>query len=236
MEAHFGTSQMVSKLQFGQPKGIKGRSIIKVKKIDYGPRVFQHLLHKFEEKEVMLEDRTKLIWYLGEKHVNRMSRKLGRPRTPISDPAHKTLPKIEILLQIYQSMAEEFRQDVTFHTYQDLLGYGEAVWDGHLHGKEDGKLGLREAENSPKMTKEPHKPTWDANEGFKEDAALAKKKKSKRKLSLRPGTMANRLEAVPEAISMKCMNAIIKQRDNEFINVSDRYNELSRSIQLDVNI
>lgn len=42
--------------------------------------------------------------------------------------------------------------------------------------------------------------------------ALAKKKNSERKLSLHPGTMANRLEAIPEAISVKSINAIIKQK------------------------
>jgi len=170
---------------------MKGRSTIKFKKVDYRLNVFQHFLYKFEEKGVSLEDREKLIWYLGERYVDRTSRKLGRLCIPILDLAHKTLPKIEILFQIYQSMVEEFQQDVTFYTYQDPLGYRAAVWDGHLHKKEGYMSSFGEVENPPKVTKEPHKATLDANEGFKEDATLAKKKKSKQKLSLYPGTMAN---------------------------------------------
>lgn len=62
---------------------------------------------------------------------------------PRPDLAHKTPSRIEILLQIYHSMAEEFQRDVTFHVFQDLLGYGVDAWDGSI---------IREIETSPTPT------------------------------------------------------------------------------------
>lgn len=47
MENTIGTSQVVSEPRSGQLEGMKGKSTIRVKKIDYGPKVFWHLFRKF---------------------------------------------------------------------------------------------------------------------------------------------------------------------------------------------
>jgi len=58
-------------------------------------------------------------------------------------------------------MDEELQRDITFHVYQDFLGYKVNAWDGNI---------IREIRIS--LT-----PMFDPEEGFKEDRALDLKKK-----------------------------------------------------------
>lgn len=87
---------------------MKGRSIIRIKKMDYDLMVFQHLLCRFKEENVSLDEIRKLIFYLGERHVDKMSKRWGRLCLPRLDLMHKTPLIIKILPQIYQSMVEEY--------------------------------------------------------------------------------------------------------------------------------
>lgn len=66
--------------------------------------------------------------FLKEQHEKKLCKKRGQIWEPWSVPPHKTLPKIEILLQIYRRTIEEFQRDVTFQLYQDLLGYKVVAW------------------------------------------------------------------------------------------------------------
>lgn len=94
-----------------------------------------------------MEERRKLIWHLGERHVDRMCKKNGRPCLPRPDLAHKIQPWINILLQIYRGKHKGFQKDVTFHVYHYFLGYGVNTWDGHFIGEEEAQ-DLKEKEDS----------------------------------------------------------------------------------------
>lgn len=64
-----------------------------------------------------MEERRKLIWYLGKRYADRMCKKKGRSCLPRSNSIYKIPPWIEILIQIYHGMVEGFQKDVTFHVY-----------------------------------------------------------------------------------------------------------------------
>lgn len=116
-------------------------------------------------------------------------------------------------------MAKDFQQDVTFHVYQELLGYGVDIWDGNILGevgtsptsrfdskggsKKDATRGLKEKDVQGK--------------GFEEGTTLDLNKKAKQKITLRYSAMHNRLEAITKVISTKSMDATIRKENNEWV-------------------
>lgn len=59
--------------------------------------------------------------------MDRMSRKKGEASPVRVVLPYKTLPRLEILFQIYHSMAKEFQRDISFRMYQVAR-----VWSGCL--------------------------------------------------------------------------------------------------------
>lgn len=65
---------MVSKLL---PEEIEARSTAKVKKFEFGRVVFCQLLRRFEDNKIPSEERERILWFLGERHEEKMNKKRG---------------------------------------------------------------------------------------------------------------------------------------------------------------
>lgn len=89
---------MVSKPRSRHPKGMRAKFTIKVKKFEYGSKVFQHLLQKFEDEKILAMERGKILWFLEDRHERKVSRKRGEEQAVRIVPPHKTPPRIKILL------------------------------------------------------------------------------------------------------------------------------------------
>lgn len=101
---------------------------------------------------------------------------------------------------------------MTFHVYQDLLGYGAIAWDGNFS---------REVKESPTLATnrgEERKIGVSANRSQGE-ATLSQKKEAKWKLKLQTSVINRRLEKILEVISAGSMAVIMRKRDNEWIYV-----------------
>lgn len=119
---------MVSKPTFLSPGGMEDRAMIKMKKLEFEQLIFRQPLQAFEDKKISLKKRENLLWILEEQHEERMQKKKRLPQKPRCPPPHKTSPRIEILLQIYQKTVEEFQRYRNFQLYQELLGYEVVAW------------------------------------------------------------------------------------------------------------
>lgn len=67
---------MVSELKILLPKEMAAKSTTKVRKSEYD-LVVCHQLHKFEDNKVPLEERQRIVWFLGEWHAKKMCKKKG---------------------------------------------------------------------------------------------------------------------------------------------------------------
>lgn len=134
--------------------------------------------------------------FLEELHDESMRKKKGLQRKPRSPPPHKTPPRMEILLQIYQKTAKEFQRDITFQVYQELLGYGVVAWR---------KSHSEKAEPVETPTSRVGA-IWDPKD---EETPLDQKKRGERKVILRSGVSNSKLELVTQMVSTKKISIIV---------------------------
>lgn len=100
---------------------------------------------------------------------------------------------------------------MTFHVYQDLLGYGAVAWDGNFNGE------AKEGSTLMANLKDEGKKMGDSVGRTQGEATLSRKKEVEWKITLQTSATHHRLEKIPEVISAGSMDATMWPKDNEWV-------------------